>query len=92
MLLYIISAVIIIGIAVYVILIYKGKIKDEDGDFIPDVIEDKALEIKTEVKERAARVKQEMNDVGRAAKELANQIEDVPKSVVGKRKGRKPKK
>ena len=45
MLLYIISALVIIGIAVYVIALYKGKIKDEDKDFIPDAIEEGVKEI-----------------------------------------------
>lgn len=91
MALYIISTVIILGIAIYVILLYKGKIKDADKDFIPDGIEDKAFEIKAEIKERTRRVKQEVNDVGRAARELTKQLSDVPKAA-GKRKGRKPQK
>ena len=91
MLLYIISAIIIIAIAVYVIMLYKGKIKDEDKDFIPDAIEDKVFEIKAEIKDRAERVKQEWNDVKESAKDLVDQIDDVPKAA-GKRKGRKPRK
>ena len=91
MLLYIILGVIILAIAVYVIALYKGKIKDEDKDFIPDAIEDKAFEIKAEVKERAERVKEEWNDVKESVKDLADQIDDIPKAA-GKRRGRKPKK
>jgi hypothetical protein len=91
MLLYIISAVIIIGIAVYVIALHKGKIKDEDKDFIPDSFEIKATQVKDDIKHRVKRVKEEISDVKAAAKELADQIDDIPKAA-GKRKGRKPKK
>lgn len=87
-----------IAAAVVVILIKKGKIKDEDGNFIPDVIEDKVSDIKEkvqkttqEVKRRTKRVKEELNDIKVAAKNLAHQTVDVLEAVKGQpRKGRKP--
>jgi predicted PurR-regulated permease PerM len=57
MLLYIISALIIIGIAVYVIMLYKGKIKDEDKDFIPDAVEDAVEEFADEIEDKIIRYK-----------------------------------
>jgi methyl-accepting chemotaxis protein len=73
----------------YLINIYTGKIKDADKDFIADSVEDTAKEIK----ERAQRVMQEIDDVGAAVKEVGNQIGDIPKAITGKgRVGRKSKK
>lgn len=37
----------------FIVLLYKGVIKDEDKDFVPDAVEDTVEEIKT----RAANVK-----------------------------------
>jgi hypothetical protein len=71
-------------------LMHLNKIKDEDKDFIPDVIEDKAKKIKNETKHRAKRIKEELSDVGAAIKEVGNQIGDLPDAAKGKtRKGRK---
>jgi hypothetical protein len=71
-------------------LMHLNKIKDEDKDFIPDVIEDKAKKIKNETKHRAKRIKEELADVGAAIKEVGNQIGDLPDAAKGKtRKGRK---
>lgn len=86
--------------AVYVYLIKKGKIKDDDQDYIPDVVEDKVSDIKEtvkktteEVKRRSKRIKEELDDVAKAARELTNQTGDVIDAVKGtSRKGRKPKK
>ena len=73
----------------YLIYLYTGKIKDSDKDLIADSAEEAAAEIK----ERAQRVVQEMQDVGAAVKEVGNQLGDIPKAVAGKpRTGRKPKK
>jgi len=73
----------------YLIYLYTGKIKDSDRDLIADSAEEAAAEIK----ERAKRVVQEMQDVGAAVKEVGNQIGDIPSAVAGKtRTGRKPKK
>lgn len=87
-----------IGAGVVVYLIKKGKIKDEDNDFIPDVVEDKVQDVKEkvqkttqEVKRRAKRVKEELSDIKDAAKNLTDQTGDVIEAVKGEsRKGRKP--
>lgn len=90
----IILALLAIGAGVVVYLIKKGKIKDEDGDFIPDVIEDKVEDVKEvakEVKARAKRVKEEVKDVVDAAKDVVEQAKDVTAAAKGgARKGRKP--
>ena len=73
----------------YLIYLYTGKIQDKDKDLIADSAEEAAAEIK----ERAKRVVQEMQDVGAAVKEVGNQLGDLPAAVAGKtRTGRKPKK
>ena len=73
----------------YLIYLYTGKIQDKDKDLIADSAEEAAAEIK----ERAKRVVQEMQDVGAAVKEVGNQIGDIPSAIAGKpRTGRKPKK
>ena len=75
-------------IATYVVLLHTGKIKDKDGDFIPDVVED-AVE---EVKERVDRVKEEVADVKKAVKEVADQAGDVVEAAKGNKRRGRPKK
>lgn len=41
----------------------KGLLKDEDNDFIPDVIEDKVDEVKNEVKAKVARTKKKVKEI-----------------------------
>ena len=73
------------GVAIY--LMKVGKVKDSDGDFITDVVEDKVEDVKKVVKN----VKEELKDVVDAAKEVGNQTGDVINAVKGKkRRGRKP--
>lgn len=94
----IILGVLVIGAASVYFGIKQGKIKDEDGDFIPDVVEDKVDEAKQavektakEVKRRARRVKEEVKDVADAAKDVVEQAGDIVEAVKGSpRKGRKP--
>ena len=86
-------AAVIVGTAVY--LQKTGKIKDADGDLIPDVIEEKVEQVKEvakEVKTRAKRVAEEAKDVVDAAKEVVKQSKDVVNAAKGNgsRKGRKP--
>jgi len=78
-------------LAIAIVILQKtGKIKDEDGDLIPDVVEDKVEEVKAEAKRRVKRVKQELKDVLKEAKDLKEQIVDVAEAAGGsKRKGRK---
>ena len=89
-----ILAALAIAVGVLVYLQKTGKVKDTDGDLIPDVVEEKiekAEKVVKETKRRAKRVKEELGDVVEAAKELGNQLEDVASAAKGKsRKGRKP--
>ena len=82
------------GVVVY--LIKKGKIKDSDGDFIPDEVEEAvedAKEVVKEVKRRAKRVKEEIKDVIEEVGDVVEQSKDVVAAAKGKkRRGRKPKK
>jgi len=94
---WIISTVIVTGLAVYYFGFYKkGKINDRDGDYIPDEVEDTIEDVKAaaiEAKRRVKNVKEELKDVVVAAKELGNQIGDVAQAAKGKkRQGRKKKK
>ena len=94
---WIISTVIVTGLAVYYFAFYKkGKINDRDGDYIPDEVEDTIEDVKAaaiEAKRRVKNVKEELKDVVVAAKELGNQVGDIAKAAKGKkRQGRKKKK
>lgn len=85
----IVLALLAIGVGTIVYLTKKSIIKDSDGDFIPDVVEEKV----EEVKKRVERVKEEVSDVVAVAKELNAQVKDVAQAASGKsksRKGRKP--
>ena len=90
---YILAALAIVaGVLVY--LQKTGKVKDTDGDLIPDVVEEKieqAEKVVKETKRRAKRVVEEAKDVAEAVKEVAKQSKDVVDAAKGKsRKGRKP--
>ena len=75
------------GVIIY--LMKRGKIKDADGDLIPDAVEEKVKQVKA----RAKRIKEEVKDVVEAAKEVVEQTKDIPGAAKGKpRKGRKPQK
>ena len=68
----------------------KGALKDNNNNYIPDAVEDKAKNIKKETKKRLKRVSEETKDVLDSIKEVGNQIGDVPKAIKGEdRKGRK---
>jgi hypothetical protein len=90
----------VIAGGIWVATKYFGLFSDADKDGIPDEVEETVEDAKAaikkttkEVKRRAKRVKEEIQDIGGAAKELANQVGDVGKAVKGKpRTGRKPKK
>ena len=91
----IILGVVAVLAAVVIILQKTGKIKDADGDLIPDAVEEKVEQVKEvakEVKVRAKRVAQESKDVVKAVKEVAKQSKDVVDAAKGgPRKGRKPR-
>ena len=71
----------------------NGYTRDENNNMIPDILEEKFADLKKDVTIRVDRVGQELSDVGKAIKEVGNQIGDIPKAATGKtRPGRKPKK
>jgi len=74
---------------VYLVMLHSGKIKDADGDFIADAVENKVEEIQTNAVNKLNRLKAELKDVAESIKEVGNQLEDLPKSLKGKRAGRK---
>jgi len=76
-------------VIVYLAMLHLGKIKDTDKDFIADVVENKVEEIQTNAVEKLNRLKAELKDVAESIKEVGNQLEDLPKSLKGKRAGRK---
>lgn len=90
----IILAVLAAAVGITIYLQKTGKVKDADGNLIPDAIEEKVEEVKEvakEVKAKAKRVAQEAKDVVDAAKEVAKQSKDVVTAAKGTtRRGRKP--
>ena len=86
---YLIIILIQLAIIVYIVMLYKGKIKDTDKDFSADSVEDKVEEIHTNAVNKLSRLKEELKDVATSIKEVGNQIEDLPKSLKKKRTGRK---
>ena len=78
----IILGLLAVGAAVVYFLIKKGKIKDTDGDFIPDVVEDKVDEIKDEVSEKVDEVKAKVNKKVKAVKTRVQKVKDEIEDVV----------
>ena len=60
---YLIIILIQLAIIVYIVMLYKGKIKDTDKDFIADSVEDKVEEIHTNAVNKLSRLKEELKDV-----------------------------
>lgn len=76
----ILLAVVAVAYVVGRVLIKRGRLADEDGNNIPDVVD-----------ERLRRVKEEAADVAKATKTVAKQVKDVADAAAGKpRRGRKP--
>ena len=76
----ILLALVAVAYVVGRVLIKKGKLADEDGNNIPDVVD-----------KRVRRVKEEVADVAKATKTVAKQVGDVADAAAGKpRRGRKP--
>ena len=94
------TILIIVGVvaliaAAIIVLQKTGKIKDADGDLIPDVIEEKVVEVKAvakEVKTRAKRVAKETKEVVEATKKVVKEAKDVVDAAKGSapKKTRKP--
>lgn len=87
----------VIGVTIF--LIKKGKIKDSDGDLIPDVIEDKVEDIIEDVEEKVQdikkdielKVKQIKDDVVDHLGEVKEDLGEIVKEAVAKptkRRGR----
>ena len=74
---------------IYLVMLHSGKIKDADGDFIADSVEAKVEEVQVNAINKLNRLKAELKDVAASIKEVGNQLEDLPKSLKGKRAGRK---
>ena len=80
----IILALLAIGAGVVYFLIKKGKIKDEDGDFIPDVVEDKVEDIKEDVEETIKKAKTRVKKVKAEIKDVVEELDDVVSAIKGK--------
>ena len=80
----VILALAAVGAGVIYFLIKKGKIKDEDGDFIPDVIEDKVDEVKTKVNKKVTAVKTKVKSVKAEVKDVVEEVKDVVSAIKGK--------
>lgn len=67
---FIILGLLLVAGGVVIYFVKAGKIKDSDGDLIPDAVEDAVEEVKetvTEARKRAKVVKEELKDVAKAA-------------------------
>jgi len=80
----IILAVLAIVGGVGYVLIKKGKIADSDGDFIPDVVEDKVDEIEEKVQKKVKAVKTRVKNVKDEIEDVVEEIEDVVQAIKGK--------
>jgi len=78
----VVIAIIIVGVVIY--LVKTKKLADSDGDYIPDVVEDAADDVKEkiedvkatvkEIKRRAKNVKEELSDVFEEAQEVVDAL------------------
>ena len=68
---FIILGILLVAGGVMIYFVKAGKIKDSDGDLIPDAVEDAVEEVKetvAEARKRAKVVKEELKDVAKAVK------------------------
>lgn len=90
----IIVGVLAVAVGILIYLQKSGKIKDADGNLIPDVVEDKiddVKEIAKDVKARAKKVAKESKEVIDAVKTVVSESKDVIDAVkVTPKKKRKP--
>tara|TARA_B000000557_G_scaffold21143_1_gene15983 strand:+ start:2420 stop:2716 length:297 start_codon:yes stop_codon:yes gene_type:complete len=87
----VVSSIVINVVAIT--LAKKGLTKDENNNLIPDILEEKFAEMKSDVSNKVDRVGEELKDVSNALKQVGNQLGDIPKAISGnKRSGRRPKK
>lgn len=80
----IIIGLLAIAVGVGYVLIKKGKIKDSDGDFIPDVVEDKVDEIEEKVQKKVKAVKTRVKNVKEEIADVVEELGDVVSAVKGK--------
>ena len=80
----IIIGLLAIAAGVGYVLIKKGKIKDSDGDFIPDVVEDKVDEIEEKVQKKVKAVKTRVKNVKEEIADVVEELGDVVSAVKGK--------
>lgn len=93
MLLLVIALVLVLAGLVFLAIKAKdaGFLDDANGNYVPDVVEDKAKKIKDEVTSRAKEVSKEVADVGAAVKEVGKQASHIPGAVAGKRRSGRQK-
>ena len=80
----IIIALLAIAAGVGYVLIKKGKIADSDGDFIPDVVEDKVDEIEEKVQKKVKAVKTRVQNVKDEIEDVVEELGDVVSAIKGK--------
>ena len=80
----IILALVAVAAGVGYVLIKKGKIKDSDGDFIPDVVEDKVDEIEAKVQKKVKAVKTRVQNVKDEIEDVVEEFGDVVSAIKGK--------
>ena len=80
----IILALVAVAAGVGYVLIKKGKIKDSDGDFIPDVVEDKVDEIEAKVQKKVKAVKTRVKNVKDEIEDVVEELGDVVSAIKGK--------
>ena len=83
----VILALVAVGVGVTIYLVKKGKIKDSDGDYIPDAVEDAVEDVKEfaeDVKETAAEVKKRAKAVKKELKDVVAEARDVADAFKGK--------
>lgn len=94
----IILALAAVAVGVVYFLTKNGKIKDSDGDLIPDVVEETTEKVQSQVKQTKAKVekvvekvKEDIADVKEVIEKLEAVIEETPAPVKKKRRYYKPK-
>jgi uncharacterized Zn finger protein (UPF0148 family) len=80
----VILGILAVGAAVIYFLIKSGKIEDKDGNFIPDVIEDKVEDIKEDVSETIQKAKTRVKKVKAELKDVKEELSDVVSAIKGK--------
>ena len=80
----IILGIVAVVAGVVIFLQKTGKIKDADGDLIPDVIEDKVDEVKTKVNTKVKAVKTRVKSVKAEVKDVVDEVKDVVSAIKGK--------